>query len=295
MISRFSHRPRWQSYVTGLAAAALLSGCWVPQVVEGVRPQIFDASPTPPPEVARQSLTSKEVALATRMIEISQTAADVFATHESIAQQRQVIANHLYYTVKQQSAFTMWRYEAGDYRYYDTQKGYQYLLKLQNTQGESPDFDVFGLNSYGESPLPAKTFPDVQRYALDISENRYSKSVALQTQGKWPDQVPLRGGFATEITGSGADTNINLGFEDLKLGISGKVDVAAGFEGELSFVATIEGRTYSGFGRLDASGYLNTIDLQHKGVTLLSIERNTAENTPRWNVIKAGQVLGSVA
>lgn len=288
------HRSSWLRGLTCLAGTVLMSSCWVPQVVEGVRPQIFDASPTPPPEVARQSLTSKEVALATRMIEIAQTAANLFVTHATIAQQRQAVANHLYYNVKQ-SNFGLWRYQDGDYRYYDAQKGHQYELSLQSASGDTPNFDVLGLNSYGTAPLPAQTFPNVQQYLLNLSETRYGKSVALQTQGRWPDQIPLRGSFMTDVTGSGIEPNINLGFENLKLTLSGKVDVSASFEGELSVVADIEGRTYSGFGRLDAAGYLDTVNLQHNGITLLSIERSTATNPARWNVMKAGQVLGSVS
>lgn len=288
------HRSPWLRGLVCLAGTVLISSCWVPQVVEGVRPQIFDADPTPPPEVARQSLTSKEVALATRMIEISQTAADVFSTHATIAQQRQAIANHLYYNVKQ-SNFSQWRYQEGGYRYYDAQKGHQYELSLQSPGGDTPNFDVLGLNSYGSTPLPAQAFPNVQQYVLNLSETRYGKSVALQTQARWPEQIPLRGSFITDVTGSGIEPNVNLGFEDLKLTLSGKVDVSASFEGDLSFVANVEGRSYSGFGRLDASGYLDTVSLQHNGITLLSIERSTATNPARWNVIKAGQVLGSVS
>lgn len=294
MILTFSHRSPWLRPFACLVGSVLISSCWVPQVVEGVRPQIFDAAATPPPEVARQSLTSKEVALATRMIEIAQTAADLFGTHATIAQQRQAVTNHLYYNVKQ-SNFAFWRYQEGNYRYYDAQKGHQYQLSLQSAAGDAPDFDVLGLSSYGAAPLPAQSFPNVQQYALNLSETRYGKSVALQTQGRWPDQIPLRGGFMTEITGTGIEPNVDLGFEDLKLTLSGNVDVAAGFEGELSFVAQIEGRSYSGFGRLDSAGYLNTVGLQHNGIMLLSIERSTATNAPHWNVIKSGQVLGSVS
>jgi hypothetical protein len=294
MIFSVSHRSPWLRYLACLTGSVLISSCWVPQVVEGVRPQIFDASPTPPPEVARQSLTSKEVALATRMIEISQTTANLFATHATIAQQRQAVANHLYYNVKQ-SNFALWRYQAGDYVYYDTQKGHQYTLALQSATGEKPAFDVLGLDSYGAAPLPAQRFPKVQQYMLNLSETRYGKSLGLQTQGRWPDQVPLRDGFITDVTGTGIEPNVDLGFEDLTLTLSGKVDVSASFTGELSFVAKIEGRSYSGFGRLDASGYLNTVNLQHNGVPLLSIERSTATTVPHWNVIKAGQVLGSVS
>lgn len=280
-----------------LLSSLLLSSCWVPQVVEGVRPQIFDASPTPPPEVARQSLTSKEVALATRMIEISQTAAAHFTVHGEIARQRQAVANHLYYNVQQfqSSQIALWRYAEGDYVYYDSQKGHQYTLSFQNAAGENPGFDLLGMASYGEAPLPAKTFPAVQDYTLKLSETRYGKSVALQTRGHWPDQIPLRGSFMTEISGSGVEPNVNLGFEDLTLLLSGKADAAAGFEAEMSFNASIEGKVYNGFGRLDSTGYLDTINIQHNGITVLSIERNTAENTPRWHVIKDGEILGSVA
>ena len=63
----------------------------------------------------------------------------------------------------------------------------------------------------------------------------------------------------------------------------------------MSFNASIEGKVYNGFGRLDSTGYLDTINIQHNGITVLSIERNTAENTPRWHVIKDGEILGSVA
>lgn len=283
---------RWKIGLLVGAMSSVFSSCWVPQVVEGVRPEIFDPAPTPPPEVARQSLTSKEVALATRMAELSQTAADVLMTHSFISRQRQAVANHVYYNVKQ--AQPQWRYQEGVYTYYDAQLGYQYTLNFLNAAGENPGFDLLGFASYGDEPLPAKQFPNVKDYQLKLSETRHGKSVVFQSQGRWPDQVPLQNDFSTPITGSGAEPSVNLGFENLKMTLSGQASVSAGFTGDLSFEAEIEGRSYSGFGRLDSAGYVDRVDIQYNGVTVLSIERQS-DSTPRWQVIKAGQVLGSVA
>lgn len=274
------------------ASTCLLSGCWVPQVVEGVRPEIFDPAPTAPPEVAKQSLTSKEVALATRVTEISQTAADVFMTHSFITRQRQAVANHVYYNVKQTQP--QWRYQEGIYTYYDMQLGYQYTLNFLNAAGENPGFDLLGFASYGDEPLPAKTFPDVKDYRLKLSETRQGKSVVFETQGRFPDQVPLQQNFSTTVSGSGAEPSVNLGFENLKMTVSGQASASMGFTGDMSFEATIEGRVYSGFGRLDAAGFVNQVDIQHNGITVMQIERQADSSTPRWQVKKAEQVLGTV-
>ncbi len=290
------------SLCTGVALLSL-SGCWVPQVVEGVRPEIFDPEPVPPAEVARQSRTSKEVALATRMVEISQTTARLLQMHGQIGRQRQAVANHLTFSPSAVGATQTrdfpWQYQNKDYVYYDAQNGRSYTLSLLNAAGEKPGFDALGLASYGDEPLPSRSFPPVKQYQLRLSETRYGKSVAFRTTGTWPEQVPAQGTFMTRVEGTGVEPDVDLGFENLTFSLSGESNVNTEFTGELSFKADIDGQTYDGFGRLDRNGFVESVDIFQNGRTQLTIRRqpdtSSALSPFNWQVQKEGRVLASIS
>ncbi len=279
-----------------IASVALiaLQGCWVPQVVQGVQPQIFPSQAPVATEISTLSLESKQVALATRMITLAQEAAGAFEISVDLGAHRQALANHLYYNVKQSSQFSQWFFNDGLYTYYNPATGTRYGLNFLDNQAQKPAFDVLGFASYGSEPLPAKDFPaSVTHY--QITQEHFSAinndNVKLQLNGVWPGQIPLRGSFDTALSGTGS-LQKNSHFEDLKFSLTGNTrSDGAIFDGQMAFSAVINQKVYNGFGRFDRQGLLGSVDLEQNGQSVAQIIRQGQT----WQVQMNQQVVASVS
>ena len=271
-----------------------LQGCWVPQVVQGVRPQIFPSQAPAATEVSTLSLESKQVALATRMIDVSKQAAEAFGVTIDLANHRQALENQLYYNVKQSSSFSEWFYNDGLYTYYNPSSGVRYSLNFLDANAQKPGFDVLGFASYGSDPLPAKRFPEtVTRYQLaeEQSSAIYKDQLTLELNGQWPTQIPLRGSFNSILSGTGQLKNAQA-FEDLKFNLTGNTHSdGAILDGQIAFSATINQQVYNGFGRFDQQGLLGSIDLEQNGRSVAQIIRVDQG----WQVKINEQVVASVS
>ncbi|PKL78342.1 MAG: hypothetical protein CVV27_03465 [Candidatus Melainabacteria bacterium HGW-Melainabacteria-1] len=282
--------------LTALAASCLcLQACWVPQVIQGVQPQIFPStSPSLSPDTA-VTLEARIVAMSTRLISIARrTSADIALTAD-LASHRQALENHLYYNIKAFGAngdFTGWGFADGSYSHYDSQSGARYRLSLLNAQGQTPGFDLLGIGSYGEAPLPAKAFPsDVRSYRLELgqSDTVAGDQLTLSLTGNWPLQVPLRGSFLTTLSGSGSNSG-HSAFSKMSLRVDGKSSSDRSLvEGQIGFSAEINGLVYNGFGTLDALGFVGTVDIEQNGTPVARIVRRDK----RWDVEINGQVMAS--
>lgn len=278
-------------------AGLSLQACWVPQVIQGVRPDIF---PSAAPEVspsANRSLESKQIALATEMIHVARSSGQLLVLSAELASHRQNLENHLYYTVKNAGDLSQWYFDNNQYTHYDTRNGARYTLALRDRNGqpypaEGQGFDLLGFGSYGPEPLPARRFPEsVNRYQLSLQQSGipFSSQLNLLLQGEWPSQIPLRGGFQTRLSGQGQQIN-HPDFQDLTLQFNGlSQSDQSQLSGQLAFSASIEGKVYNGFGQINAGGFLNTVQLEQNGVTFLQIVRES----DRWDVLREGQVVAS--
>lgn len=87
--------------VIALAVSCLtLQGCWVPQVIQGVRPEIFPspvASSGPNLDI---TLESKIVAMGTRLIALGKRTSAQLLMSTGIANHRQVLENRFFTTLK---------------------------------------------------------------------------------------------------------------------------------------------------------------------------------------------------
>lgn len=285
-----SKHKRWALVSMGLFG---LQGCWVPQVVQGVRPQIFPTQAPVAKELAALSLESKQVALATRMIALSKQVAGAVSLTVDLAAHRQALANHLYYNVKQSRSFSEWFYDKGQYIYYDPASGVRHRLHFLDAQAQAPEFDVLGFASYGAEPLPAKEFPaTVTHYQLqeEHASAIFKDDLRLQINGIWPTQIPLRESFDTTLSGSGSLTNTSA-FEDLTMSLTGTTrSDGSAFNGQMAFTAQIDQKIYNGFGRFDRQGFLDSVDLEQNGQRVAQIIRQGQS----WQVKINEQVVASV-
>jgi len=280
-----------------LLSALSLQACWVPQVVQGVRPDIFPSTAPLPSEIAMLSLESRQVALATQAIAIARSAGGLLALTSDIARHRQSLENHLYYNVKAEGNLSQWAFQDAQYTYYDARIGARYNLTLQDRDGSTyaqngQSFDLLGFGSYGAEPLPARNFPEsVHRYRLNLQKQAQETPGLLQLSlnAEWPTQIPLRGSFMTQLSGSGSH-NQHPAFEQLSLQINGKTSSDQTLvEGQMAFSAEIEGKVYNGFGRINTAGFLDTVNLEQNGITLLRI----VQEADRWDVVRETQVVAS--
>lgn len=276
-----------------LLATLALQGCWVPQVVQGVQPQIFPSTAPENPILAQVSLDSKQVALATTMVSVSQVAGATYALTGRLAAYRQVLENQLYYNVQDLNSFSGWQYYPDDHQYhsYDTGNGARYTLGFYDRQDQLfTAFDLLGFGSYGPAPQPAQSFPaQVNRYAMSLQRAGFQNgNLFLNLKGVWPE-IPLRGGYNTELTGDGSLQGHPF-LENLNLRLDGNVlsDLSQ-VAGQMSFSTQIEGKVYNGFGRFDAQGFVETVDLEQNGIPVLQIQRQGTG----WNVLRDQQVIAT--
>lgn len=269
-----------------------LQACWVPQVIQGVRPQLIQAEAQPPSQLASVSLNSKLTALATRLVTYSKQTSQLFQVSASLAAHRQALENHTYYNVKNITAFSGWQYYQGMYTAYDTASGSRYQLAMQNSKNSSPDFDVLGFGSYGEAPLPAKKFPvDVMSYTLSSQQSDLASNdtLKLNLTGHWPVQIPLRDSFVSTLSGT-ATGNGHPAFKNFEMNIIGKsLSDGSSIDAQLSFSSDVEGTNYKGFGTIDAKGFVGSVNLEQNGRVVATIVRRD----PGWDVEINGKVVAS--
>lgn len=281
-------------FVLAILTISSLSACWVPQVVQGVRPEIFPSAPASVTPSAEVSTQSKQVALATRMVAVSRQVANSFHLSTELAQHRQRLENHLFYNVQQTGDFSRWFFSADRYTYYDSTQGARFELQFYKSGNDAPGFDVLGYGSYGAEPLPAKAFPsDVSRYQLSLNQQgtQFQDQLNVSLNGSWPTQIPLRDSFNTVLSGSGQVSDSAF-YQDLSLQINGQTaSAASSFEGQLAFSASIDGKVYNGFGRFDNLGFSNQVSLQQNGAEVAVIERQDKS----WQIKIADQVVASVS
>lgn len=276
-----------------LAASCLsLQACWVPQVVSGVRPQLFSSAAPSVTPFADITLEGKLVTLSTRLIALAKRTSALLALSSDLAAHRQVLESHLYYNVKTSGAFSGWIFANGSYSSYDSQSGARYSLSLIDSQDKPSDFDVLGFGSYGQAPLPAKTFPaGMNRYQLQLQQPDLvaGDTLKLNLTGTWPVQIPLRDSFMTTLTGSGSESGSSL-FKQMDLRIDGKSSSDGSLvSGQIAFSAEIDGHIYNGFGSLDALGLTGTVQLEQNGIAVAQIFRRDK----RWDVEINGRVSAS--
>lgn len=275
------------------AASLSLQACWVPQIVSGVRPDIFPSTAPTTAPVSDITLESKLIKLSTRLITATKRTANTFALTTDLAAHRQNLENNNYYNVKLASAsFSGWSYGNGTYTSYDSATGARYGLKMLNTADQSAAFDILGQGSYGPPPLPAQSFPpDVYRYRLGMSQPDplASDALSLNLTGSWPTTIPLRGSYTTTLTGSG-QLDGNSEFKSVSLRIDGKTSSdGSQLDGQLGFSTEIDGRVYNGFGTFDGVGFKDTVQIEQNGVPVAQIVRRDK----RWDVEINGRISAS--
>lgn len=269
-----------------------LQACWVPQVIQGVRPQLFSSASPPPSQIASVTLEGKIITLGTRLITIAKRTSGLLQLSANLAAHRQALENHLYYNVKASGDFSGWGFNQGSYSYYEPFSGSRYSLRLLNAQDGQPDFDALGLGSYGHEPLPAKSFPSgVYRYRLEsqLPDSVAGDTLKMNLTGQWPVQIPLRESFVTTLKGTGSDTG-HQAFGDLSLQIDGKsLSDSSLIEGQIGFSVSIEGKIYNGFGTVDARGFVSKVNIEQNGVPVAQI----VPHDKRWDVEVNGRVAAS--
>jgi hypothetical protein len=271
-----------------------LSSCWVPQVIQGIRPELVKASPPATADQYQVNRNEGLTALATRMISISREAAEMMRTSRTISTRRQQVENFIYFNVKNSSGLPDWFFNGKDYTTYNATRRSNYTLSFMNSERQPYPFDVLAIANYGGAPLPAKTFPsDFSHYELSVAQTPENQvgTLKLTLRGEIPRQIPLRGNFDTVLSGQGENTDhpilgaIGLQF-DARTSLDGTIT-----EGQLSFDTVFQGQAYHGFGRLDALGFTSTVDIQQNGQSVLQIRRIDQ----RWEVIRDNQVVATGA
>lgn len=278
-----------------------LQGCWVPQIVEGVRPELFPSAAPESIESASLSTEAKQVILGTTLISLARRTAQDMALSIGLAAQRQALENHVFYNVKQ-NQFQGWRFEEGLYRRIDSSTGTRYRLSFLTRNGQPytetySAFDILGQASYGAEPLPAQDFPqDVTRFVLSSTrdlespDNSDDDDLKLSLNGEWPVQIPLRAAFTTVMTGTG-QVQVHPAFTNLSLNIDGTTRSDGSLlSGQLSFAAEISGQAYNGFGQFDAQGFNSDVVIEQNGVPVLSIMPREG----RWDVVRNDVIEASV-
>lgn len=278
-----------------LCLGLTLQGCWVPQIVQGVQPELFPSAIPVKPSLAKLSLETKQVALATTAIASSRVAAEVFYLAGSLANHRQALENHLFYNVRSLDTFSGWQYLKPDglYTYYNSGDGSRFKLGFIDTTGKAfADFDLMGFSTYGPKPQTAQSFPaQVKQYQLELQRFNFQDQTGLQinVNGIWPPQIPLRESFQTELSGSGLLPEHPY-LENMSFKLDGNAaSDHSQISGQMSFSARIEGLVYNGFGRFDAKGFVDTVFVEHNGLTILQIQRSNDS----WNVLRDQQVVAT--
>lgn len=266
-----------------LAAASclFLQGCWVPQVIQGVRPEIFPSAAASAGPDTQLTLESKIVAMGTRLIALSKRSSSQIALSSGIAAHRQNLENKFFYNTKAAGDFTTdWTLSGGTYHYYDGATASRYSLDMVNNSGGNTGFDA------------SSFFPeDVKSYnlLLENTDVQSARTLKQSLRAVWPVQIPLRGSFITTLSGSGEDTGPGS-YGKLGLRVDGKSSSDASLvEGQLSFSAEIDGRIYNGFGTLDALGFVGDVHIEQNGVSVAQIQRKDK----RWDVVINERVLAS--
>jgi hypothetical protein len=281
-----------------LAACSLsllsLTGCWVPQVIQGVRPELFKSDAPAAPDEYKISREEGLSALATRMISIAQETSNLFVITRTINTRRQQVENFAYFNVKasNSSGLPEWYFNGSDYTHFDALRRSNYTLSFKDNANKAYPFDVLAVSNYGAEPLPAKVFPlDFSHYELSVSQTPANTvgTMALTLSSKLPHQVPLKGNFDTTLSGTGENTghpaltNINLRV-DGKASLDGTVT-----DGQISFDTVFQGKPYNGFGTIDAAGFKDTVDIQQNGQTVIQIRKVDRH----WDVVLNDQVVAT--
>lgn len=253
----------------------LLTSCTVPQIIQGR----ITPSPTPTPTVSASGLSLQQgyVALATRMITVSQEAGRLLQSSRDISLRLQQIQNFVFFNVKQTgSGLAGWGFANSLYSRYDVSRGNQLSLAFEDSQGKAYSWDLLETSNYGETPRPAKAFPqDAKTYTLTLSKPSTANegTILMAAKGTLPGQIPLQGDFTTTFSGTG-----NVDAHPYLSNFSYRLDGTAntlenGANGQLSFQTTFQKEVYNGFGRVDAQGFTGTVTVQNNGRTVAEIER----------------------
>lgn len=278
------------SLATCALAATTLTSCWVPQVIQGVRPELFKSAAEIPPDEYKISRDEGLTALATHMISIAQEASNLMVLTRGINTRRQQVENHIYFNVK--SGLPDWFFNGNDYTRYDAQRRGNYTLSFKDSQNKSYPFDVLAISNYGNSPLPAKVFPlDFSHYELSVAQSPANTlgTLSLTLNAKLPHQVPLRGSFDTTLSGTGENTGHPY-LNTIALRVDGRASLDGTVtDGQISFDTVFQGKSYNGFGAIDALGFKNTVDIQQNGQSVIQIRRVDK----RWEVVFNNQVVGT--
>lgn len=280
-------------FFTALALSHMsLTACWVPQVIQGVRPEIFKSAPAAPPNEYQITREEGLIALATRMISIAKEAARMMAIVRDISIRRQQVENFIYFNVKNtnSSGLPHWFFNGRDYTHYDPLHRSNYTLSFKDTTNTPYPFDVLAISSYGHPPLPAKTFPaDFSHYELSVVQTPDNGvgTLSLTLRAEMPRQVGLRGSFETILSGSGENTGHPV-LNTVYLNFNGKVSMdGTVMEGQMSFNTVFQGKPYNGFGVLDNLGFKDQLEIQQNGQGIMQIRRVDR----RWEVLMGQQVV----
>jgi hypothetical protein len=279
-----------------LASACLstLTGCWVPQIMQGVQPNIFPSSPTPAPIVSTLSAEEMQVAMASRFVSASRDLAAMLLSTRRISERRQQIENHIFFNVK--SGLPDWTFINGTYQNYDIYRGNLMYLNFLNGQGVPYSWDVLDVASYGDSPRPGgKTYPaDNATYELKMAQRSVlNKEGALSTTliATWPRPIPIQGDFATDFRGTG--NVVDLPWADrFDLAVDARVGMVSPFNVQVSMEVQTRSdrRVYNAFGQIDERGLTGTVNLLHNGLSQLQIVR--VDN--RWEIRREDRVVASI-
>ncbi|PIQ24784.1 hypothetical protein COW36_23725 [bacterium (Candidatus Blackallbacteria) CG17_big_fil_post_rev_8_21_14_2_50_48_46] len=278
-----------------LLAMASLTGCWVPQVIQGVRPELIKPVASAAPDEYKISTEEGLIALATRMISIAQETSRMLVTTRAISTRRQQVENFIYFNVKSSNSSGLpdWFFNGTDYTTFDPVYRSNYTLSFKNGEGKPYAFDVLAISNYGAAePFPAKAFPaDFAYYELSVAQTPSNTlgTLSLTLKGEVPRQIPLRGDIETSLSGSGENTG-HPALGKIGLRVDGKANLEGTLtQGQISFDTVFQGKAYNGFGTVDASGFTNTVDIQQNGQTVMQIQRVDK----RWNVLRDNQVVAT--
>lgn len=281
-----------------LAALALssliLTACWVPQVIQGVRPEIFKSAQPAAPDEYQMTREEALTALATRMISIAKEAARMMVISRDIGTRRQQVENFIYFNVKNanSSGLPNWFFNGRDYTYYDAINRSNYTLSFKDASNTPYPFDVLAISNYGDAPLPAKIFPaDFSHYELSVAQTPANTvgTLSLTLRGEIPRLIGLRGSFDTILSGTGENTG-HPALNTVHLNFNGKVSLdGAVTDGQMSFDTVFQGQPYNGFGTLDSLGFKDSVEIQQNGQSVMQIRRVDR----RWEVLIDQQVVAT--
>jgi hypothetical protein len=272
-----------------------LTGCWVPQIMQGVQPNIFPSSATPAPVVSTLSAEEMQVAMASRLVSASRDLAAMMLTTRRIGERRQQIENHIFFNVK--SGLPDWTFINGSYQNYDIYRGNIMYLSFLNSQGQAYSWDVLDVASYGNAPRPGgKTYPaDNATYELKLAQRSVLNNegaLSATVIGTWPRPIPIQGNFATDFRGTGQVSDLPWA-ERFDLAIDARVGTTDPFNVQVSMEVQTRSdrRVYNAFGQIDARGLTGTVNLLQNGLSQLQIVR--IDN--RWELRREDRIVASIS